>query len=304
MKRALVVVVAMGALALSGCLASHKYVKNQVKTSADQLSTDINAKLDTTNGRIDTTDGNLKETRDSVDLVNRRVAGVDERVSTVDTRVSGVDGRVTAVDTKVAAVDSKVATVDTKVAGVDNKVTTVDQRVSSLDTRTNQELTTIKNDVGAVDDKADQAMKDLNLLDEKFGQRNNLQVSSEHFIQFGFDSAKMEKDAFAQLDEIAAMIMDNRDAVILLEGRTDSTGDRDYNLQLGERRVEQVRRYLAVDKSVPVYRIHQISLGTARPVAENKTAEGRQKNRSVTITILKPATDATAAASGAAGRLP
>jgi len=303
MKRAWIVAVAMGMMVSSGCLASHKYVKNEVKTSRDQLSTELTAKIDTTNGRIDTTDGNVKEVRDSVDLVNRRVGVVDERVSAVDSRVTGVDGRVTAVDGKVTAVDGKVAVVDGKVnmvdgrvANVDNKVAVVDERVSTLDTRTTEKLNTLKEDVGAVDEKAAQAMKDLNLLDEKFDRRNNLAVNAEHMIPFGFDSAKLDKANIAELDAIAATMMENHDAILLLEGRTDSTGDREYNLALGERRVEQVRRYLAVDKAIPVYRIHQISLGAARPIAANDSAEGRQKNRSVTITILAPSTDVKAAA--------
>ncbi|HEX4998733.1 MAG TPA: OmpA family protein [Terriglobia bacterium] len=274
MKRVLVVAMAVGTLVGSGCIASHKYVKNQVKTSTDQLSTEVNGRIDTTNGRVDTLDGNLKETRDSVDLVGRRVSAVDERVATVDSRVTEVDGRV---------------------ANVDGKVNTVDQRVATLDTRTNQQVGGLKQDVAAVDVKADQTIKNLDVLDEKFASRNNLKVSSEHSIQFGFDSFKLDKSGMSQLDEIAAAVGDNRDAVLVLEGHTDSTGDRDYNIALGERRVEQVKRYLAVDKSIPVYRIHEISFGAARPVASNDSLEGRKLNRSVTITVLVPAASADAA---------
>jgi outer membrane protein OmpA-like peptidoglycan-associated protein len=289
---------AVGMMMISGgCLASHKYVKNQVKTSTDQLSSQVNTRIDQTNGRVDTLDGEVKETRDSVDLVNRRVAGVDERVSVVDSRVSTVDSRVN-------TVDGRVTNVDNKVGRVDNKVTAVDEKVASLDTKTTQQMNTIKEDVNTVDEKAEKTDKGLNLLDEKFGNRNNLTVSAERAVQFAFDSAKLDKASIALLDEMAAKVMEDRDAIIVLEGRTDSVGDRDYNLALGERRVEQVRRYLAVDKSVPIYRIHQVSFGAARPIAENNSAEGRQKNRSVTIMVLVPSSTASAATSGKSGELP
>jgi outer membrane protein OmpA-like peptidoglycan-associated protein len=84
--------------------------------------------------------------------------------------------------------------------------------------------------------------------------------------------------------------MQNPDAIVVLEGRTDSRGDKDYNVKLGERRIEAVRRYLAVEKSVPVYKIHEISLGADKPIAPNDSRDGREKNRAVTMTILVPPT--------------
>ena len=89
--------------------------------------------------------------------------------------------------------------------------------------------------------------------------------------------------------------MQHPDAILMLEGRTDSTGAKDYNVRLGERRVEAVRRYLAVEKGIPVYRIHEISFGAEKPLAENNTREGREKNRVVTVTILVPNTEGAVA---------
>jgi len=49
-----------------------------------------------------------------------------------------------------------------------------------------------------------------------------------------------------------------------------------------------VKRYLAVEKGVPVFRIHEISFGSEKPIAENKTRDGREKNRAVTMTVMVP----------------
>ena len=81
-------------------------------------------------------------------------------------------------------------------------------------------------------------------------------------MQFKFNSATLDKQYTDALDEIANTLMQNPDAIVVLEGRTDSAGAKDYHLRLGERRIEAVRHYLVVEKGVPVYKIHEISFGS------------------------------------------
>lgn len=226
----------------SGCVATRKFTRNEVKTSADSL-----------NARIDSTNGELKETRDNVDRVNTRVTAVDGRVTTVD-----------------------------------NRVTTVDGRVSALDTKTTEATNSLKGDVSTLNTKTDRTNGQIANLDENFKNRNNFKVASEKSIPFKFNSANLDKSYMADLDEIAAVLMKNPDSLIVLEGHTDATGDHEYNVKLGERRVDAVRRYLGVEKNVPVYKIHMISFGAARPIADNKSKDGREKNRSVSISVLVP----------------
>jgi outer membrane protein OmpA-like peptidoglycan-associated protein len=235
------VILLMVAAVSSGCVATRKFTRNEVKASADQL-----------NARIDTNATEIKETQDAVDQVGQRVTDVDQ-----------------------------------KVAGVDTRVTTVDGRVAALDTKTTEGMNSLKSNVSAVDAKTDKTMNQLGSLDEQFQNRNNLTVAAEHTIPFKFDSAALDATNTAALDEVAKALTENRDAIVVLEGRTDSTGDSEYNIRLGERRVDTVRRYLA-EKNVPVYKIHQISFGSARPLAPNDSREGREKNRSVGITVLVP----------------
>ena len=193
-------------------------------------------------------------------------------------------------------------TFDKRVTGVDGKVTAVDSRVTSLDSKTTEGFNAVRTDVRNVDQRAadartaaDRAADAVNSLGSKFQNRNQFNVSEEKAIQFKFDSAKLDKQYMDVLDEIAATLMQNVDAIVVLEGRTDSTGNKDYNVKLGERRIEAVRRYLAVDKGVPVYKIHEISFGSEKPLAENKTRDGREKNRAVTMTVLTPKLDGAVA---------
>jgi len=225
------------------------------------VRTSVKTSSDALTARIETNEGELKETRDTFD---KKVTAVDNRVTSVQT---AMDGKVTALDTKTTEGFNSVKT----------DVRNVDQRASEARTA------------------ADRAGEAVNSLGTKFQNRNAFSVAEEKTIQFKFDSARLEKDFTADLDQIAASVSQNPDAIVVLEGRTDSTGNKDYNVKLGERRIEAVRRYLAVDKGVPVYKIHDISFGAEKPIAENKTKDGREKNRAVTMTVLIPKLDGAVA---------
>jgi outer membrane protein OmpA-like peptidoglycan-associated protein len=193
-------------------------------------------------------------------------------------------------------------TLDRKISGVDTRVTGVDSRVSSLDAKTTEGMNAIKGDVQQVDQRtaqarsaADRAQNAVGVLDQRFQNRNQFNVAQEKNIQFKFDSAKLDEQYMSMLDETASTLLQNPDAIVVLEGRTDSVGNKDYNVKLGERRIEAVRRYLAVEKGVPVYKIHEISFGSEKPVAENKTRDGREKNRAVTMTVMTPKSEGTVA---------
>jgi peptidoglycan-associated lipoprotein len=216
------------------------------------------------------------EVKDSSDALNARVDKTNGEVGEVRDGVSRVDGRVTAVD---------------------GKVTAVDGRVTQLDTKTNERFVTVKDDINNVattaDKKTSMVQANVSALDEKFQNRNQFSIASEKAILFRFDSAKLDPKYESDLEQITSLLQKNADAFVVLEGRTDSKGDSEYNIKLGERRIETVKRYLAVQLSIPVFRIHEISYGAAKPVAENTSREGREKNRAVIVTILVPKTATT-----------
>ena len=83
---------------------------------------------------------------------------------------------------------------------------------------------------------------------------------------------------------------------ILVEGHTDSHGSKVLNLELSQRRAQTVRDYLASQGIAPE-RIKAEGLGFTRPVANNKTAEGRANNRRVEI-VVQPAGGPTSGIEG------
>jgi outer membrane protein OmpA-like peptidoglycan-associated protein len=135
---------------------------------------------------------------------------------------------------------------------------------------------------------ADQAHGRVVTLEENFQNRNQYNVVAEKFVTFPFGSANLDRTYTSTLDEVAQIAGHYPDALIVLEGRTDSAGNETYNVALGERRAEAVKRYLVVEKSVPMYRIHQTSFGAAKPIAENNSRQGREKNRVVALSVLVP----------------
>jgi outer membrane protein OmpA-like peptidoglycan-associated protein len=106
-------------------------------------------------------------------------------------------------------------------------------------------------------------------------------------VHFGFDRSDLSADAKAALDAFAKRVKDeNKNVYIEVQGNTDSVGSEQYNVQLGQARAEAAMRYLAMQHGFPLHRMSAISYGEFKPIADNKTADGRAKNRRVTLVVL------------------
>lgn len=104
-------------------------------------------------------------------------------------------------------------------------------------------------------------------------------------VLFASDKSELLPAAQQRLSEVAQALKEgNPDAQIVVEGHTDSKGSEGYNLDLSAKRAEAVRSYL-VSQGVPENRIRSQGLGFARPIADNKSAEGRANNRRVEIVV-------------------
>lgn len=100
--------------------------------------------------------------------------------------------------------------------------------------------------------------------------------------RFDFDKAKLRPSAYSTLDEIVEFSQKYPDAQFFVDGHTDSIGSESYNRQLSKKRAQAVKDYLT-DKGVPSERLKVRALGESRPIASNKTAAGRAKNRRVEV---------------------
>ncbi len=102
---------------------------------------------------------------------------------------------------------------------------------------------------------------------------------------FNFDKSVLKPEGKAKLDDLVSKVKGINLEVIIAVGHTDSIGSDAYNQKLSVRRSEAVKAYL-VSKGIEKNRVYTEGKGEKQPVADNKTKEGRAKNRRVEIEVV------------------
>jgi len=126
----------------------------------------------------------------------------------------------------------------------------------------------------------EQAVSDLRTNLDNYALKNTASV------RFKFDSSELTPEARQSLDQLAAQIKDRDNFILEIQGFADWIGSDGYNNQLTQNRAEAVRRYIAEQHNIALFRMHILGFGKIRPVADNKTPEGRAENRRVEIRLL------------------
>jgi len=104
-------------------------------------------------------------------------------------------------------------------------------------------------------------------------------------VNFEVDKAELTPDSLAVLDKVAASLRDWPEVKVEIGGHTDASGSAAHNLDLSQRRAESVKAYL-VSKGIDPSRLTAKGYGKTKPIADNKTKEGKAKNRRVELTKL------------------
>lgn len=113
--------------------------------------------------------------------------------------------------------------------------------------------------------------------------KGKIELKEKVFFDTGRTTIKPESHAL--LDDVAAVLGDHPEVKrVVIEGHTDNRGSAAANKKLSQGRAEAVRAYL-VDKGVAADRLEAKGFGQTRPIADNKTAKGREANRRVEFTI-------------------
>jgi len=102
-----------------------------------------------------------------------------------------------------------------------------------------------------------------------------------------FESGKFElmPSSFAELDRLQSILSANTSIRIEISGHTDNVGAETINISLSEKRALEVKNYL-VSKGISSNRIEIKGLGSSQPIADNKTEDGRQRNRRTEMKII------------------
>ncbi len=180
---------------------------------------------------------------------------------------------------------------------------TVDQKIAESQAATNQKIETVAGQVEQLQqhsketdvrlDQLSQEAKDALRRAQEAGVLAKgkvvfQQTFSEDRVKFKTDEYDLNKDAKQALDEFAGKVKGlNEQYFVEVQGHTDDTGSSRYNDELGQRRADEVRRYLSRAQQVPLNRMSTISYGDTLPVSPNKTKVGRAANRRVVLVVLE-----------------
>jgi len=191
------------------------------------------------------------------DLVGKREAEIDQRVGT-----------------RVGSVETRLGEESQRVTRVEGQIGETTQRLNGVEAQAGQASETAK----AARVRADEVDTRLTRL---WSSRNKRSLVETVHVQFAFDKAELSDAAQTALATIVKELKENPNLTVDLEGFTDQTGARDYNVTLSQRRVESVRRYL-IEQGAELPRINSVGLG---PVNGAKEEQAKQRRVSVKLML-------------------
>jgi outer membrane protein OmpA-like peptidoglycan-associated protein len=203
--------------------------------------------------RITTVEGNVAEGNQRLTTQTRRLDQESQRIGTVEGRVTEQAQRVEGMGFKVVSLEKGLAETGEIAKGAQRRADEAYTKAEDVDGR----------------------------LTRLWNTRNNRNVVDTVNVQFGFNRADLNDGAQTALLNLVNDLKQNPKLSVQLEGFTDQSGDREYNTQLSQRRMESVRRFL-VEKGVELPRIHGIGLG---PITAKGEPAAQQRRVTVKVTV-------------------
>lgn len=154
--------------------------------------------------------------------------------------------------------------------------------------KTAAELAAEKNARTTAEAKLAKAMKDLATIAAVKEEARGMVITLNGSVLFASNQHVLLETAKTKLDQVAeALMAQNDDRLMIIEGHTDSQGSDAINLPLSLNRARAVRDYL-IGRGVDAKKVKAIGLGSSRPLLDNQNPENRANNRRVEI-IIEPA---------------
>ena len=200
-----------------------------------------------------------KFVRTSVGEVNEKVDAQGRSLEETQERTRRNEGRISEVDAKAAAADSKAQAANDAAAAADRAAKAVGAEANTK--------------FDAIDKTNKRLVYEV--------------VLSEDSGNFKFGKTLLPDEAKSKLDQMVAQLkQDPKNVFIEIEGHTDNVGDKIVNEKIGLERATAVQRYLYEQYQIPLHKMNVISYGEEKPIAPNKTRDGRAQNRRVVIKVL------------------
>jgi len=203
---------------------------------------------------------------------------VQENVANLETKINGVDKKV---DTKTGENSTRITDLDRKTeAGI------ADAQKKAEDA--GQQATKAESDAQAAHALAQKGVDQANQLGQDLQSIDNFKPVKAHTVLFKVNRYSLTDEDKQQLDAFAQTTASMKRYIIQVQGFTDSTGSKAYNLQLSQRRADGVVRYLTENDKIPLIWIRYLGYGEEMPAGDNKSRDGREQNRRVVVTVLAP----------------
>jgi len=201
----------------------------------------------------------------------------------VKSRIGDVNGKVNDLAGSIEATQERTKKNEAAISEVDQKALAAGSAAS----RAQQAATAAGNDAKAANARAGEVGVKADEIDKASRRLVFTVVLSEEEGQFKFAKTELPGEAEARLDDLIAKLKaDPNGAYFEIEGHTDAIGGKEINEKIGLERAEAVKRYLFEQHRIPLHKMNVISYGMEKPVASNKTKDGRAQNRRVVIRVL------------------
>jgi peptidoglycan-associated lipoprotein len=195
-------------------------------------------------------------------MVRQRVGEVDSKVDTLSKSVEENQERTRANEGRIGEVDQKAQAADQRAAAAGQRAEAAFGAADKVNARAD-----------AIEKASKRLVYEVVLSEDKGG--------------FKFGQTKMPAEMQAQIDQIVSQLKANPNGgYIEIEGHTDNVGAPATNYKIGLERAEAVKRYLYENQQIPLHKMNVISYGEEKPIAPNKTRDGRSQNRRVVIKVL------------------
>ncbi len=201
----------------------------------------------------------------------------------VQTSVGEVNDKVDSLGRSVEQTQERTRQNEAKIADVDGKATAAGnaaQQANAAAAAANTAATTANSNANAVGNRLDAFDKSMKRLVMEV-------VINESSGNFQFGKTDLPDEAKSQIDQLISQLQqDPKNVYFEIEGHTDNVGAAEFNDRLGLERAEAAKRYLYEKHQIPLHKMNVISYGMTKPIADNKTKEGRAQNRRVVIRVL------------------
>jgi peptidoglycan-associated lipoprotein len=200
-----------------------------------------------------------KFVRTSVGEVNEKVDSQGRTIEETQERVRKNEGRISEVDQKAGAAQQRADAAHSAAEAAHSAADTVGKEANTK--------------FDAIDKNAKRLVYEV--------------VLSEDEGNFKFGKAVLPDEAKSKIDDMVSHLkQDPKNVFLEIEGHTDNIGDKVINERIGLQRAEAVKKYLYEQYQIPLHKMNVISYGEDKPIAPNKTKEGRAQNRRVVIKVL------------------